>query len=140
MLVPRKLMTPREAAQMLGISYPTIKKFILDGKLKTIKTPGGHHRLSEEHLKPYLEGGKGATNHGAVSAMGSMRISGINELSGQIVNIRFSGIVAEVVLSVNGQHITAIISAEAATTLQLKVGDSATALINCTNVMIGRHE
>src|SRR5215469_7343081 len=46
MSVPRQLLTPREASRMLGISYPTIKHWILAGKLKTIRTPGGHHRLS----------------------------------------------------------------------------------------------
>ncbi|HZY63878.1 MAG TPA: excisionase family DNA-binding protein [Edaphobacter sp.] len=47
------LFTPREAANMLGISYPTIKQWILNGKLKTVQTPGGHHRVSQTILQPY---------------------------------------------------------------------------------------
>jgi excisionase family DNA binding protein len=34
------LLTPREAAAAIGVSYPTIKQWILAGKLSTIKTPG----------------------------------------------------------------------------------------------------
>ena len=48
------MLTPREAARMIGISYPTIKQWILAGTLKTVKTPGGHHRIAESTLKPYL--------------------------------------------------------------------------------------
>ena len=40
---------------MLGISYPTIKKWILEGKIKTTQTPGGHHRLSQASLRPFLK-------------------------------------------------------------------------------------
>ena len=45
-----KLITPRDAAQILGISYPTLKQWIYKGKLKTVKTAGGHHRVPESEL------------------------------------------------------------------------------------------
>jgi excisionase family DNA binding protein len=48
----RQILTPREAAQMVGISYPTIKKWILKGAIKTVKTPGGHHRLTVKACRP----------------------------------------------------------------------------------------
>ena len=34
------LYTPRDAAERLGISYPTIKQWLYRGKLRTVKTPG----------------------------------------------------------------------------------------------------
>lgn len=52
----RQILTPREAAQMVGISYPTIKKWILEGAIKTIKTPGGHHRLTVESVQTLARG------------------------------------------------------------------------------------
>lgn len=39
------MLTAREAARVLGVSYPAIKQWILSGKLATTKTPGGHHRI-----------------------------------------------------------------------------------------------
>jgi excisionase family DNA binding protein len=50
-----QMLTPREAARFLGISYPTIKQWILSGKLKTAQTPGGHHRVAQSALKPFIE-------------------------------------------------------------------------------------
>ena len=47
-----QLLTPREAAAAVGVSYATIKKWILAGKLETIQTPGGHHRIPESALAP----------------------------------------------------------------------------------------
>ena len=46
----QRLLAPREAANILGISYPTLKQWIYNGKLKTAKTPGGHHRVPESEI------------------------------------------------------------------------------------------
>jgi len=46
----QKLLAPREAANILGISYPTLKQWIYKGKLRTAKTPGGHHRVPESEI------------------------------------------------------------------------------------------
>ena len=46
----QRLLAPREAANILGISYPTLKQWIYRGKLKTAKTPGGHHRVPESEI------------------------------------------------------------------------------------------
>jgi len=136
MTVRQELLTPREAARMLGISYPAIKKWILAGKLKTGKTPGGHHRIALSSLKPYL--GKDAAKPKAESRERYRRISGRNQLPGKVVSVRFAGLVAEIVLSVGEWEVTSIITANAARELRLKKGDSAAALIKSTDVMIER--
>ena len=132
------MLTPRETARMIGISYPTIKQWILAGTLKTVKTPGGHHRIAESTLKPYLV--KDKAKPAAESRARYRRISGRNQLAGKVVSIRIEGLLAEVVLSVEGSQITAIITASAVRELQLKKGDTAAALIKSTDVMIERLE
>ena len=49
-----RLLSPREAAQVLGISYPTLKQWIYKGKIRTIKTAGGHHRVPEVEIDKFL--------------------------------------------------------------------------------------
>jgi molybdopterin-binding protein len=131
-----QLLTPREASRMLGVSYPTIKQWILSGKLKTVQTPGGHHRLSEAALKPFLT--KDQMKPAADSRQRYRRVSGRNQLAGKVVSIQIQGLLAEVVLSVGDTHVTAIITANAVRELQLKKGDLAAALIKSTDVMIER--
>ncbi|MBC8473512.1 MAG: HD domain-containing protein [Candidatus Omnitrophica bacterium] len=42
--------TPKQAADYFNLSLSTIKNYIYAGKLKTLKTPGGHHRISKSEL------------------------------------------------------------------------------------------
>lgn len=126
--------TPREAAHLLGISYPTIKQWILAGKLKTVRTPGGHHRIAETTLQPFLAQDK--FNPATESRERYRQVSGRNQLIGKVVSIRVEGLLAEVVLSIADMRITSIITATAVHELQLKKGDTAAALIKSTDVMI----
>lgn len=130
------MLTPREAARMLGISYPTIKQWILSGKLKSVQTPGGHHRIAETTLRPFLA--KDSKKPEIESRERYRRVSGRNQLPGKVVSIRIEGLLAEVVLAVGDSHVTAIITANAVRELQLKKGDTAAALIKSTDVMIER--
>lgn len=136
MRVASPILTPREAARLLGVSYATIKQWILSGKLKTVKTPGGHHRLTEASLKPFLQ--KDKMKPAIESRQRYRRVSGRNQLVGKVVSIRIEGLLAEVVLSVGEMQVTAIITANAVRELQLKKGDTAAALIKSTDVMIER--
>jgi molybdopterin-binding protein len=130
------LMTPREASRMMGISYATIKKWILNGKLKTIQTPGGHHRLSEASLRPFITQDRKKPE--TESRERYRRVSGRNQLAGKVVSVRIEGLLAEVVLSIGDAEVTAIITANAVRELNLKKGDTAAALIKSTDVMIER--
>ncbi len=130
------MLTPREASRMLGISYPTIKQWILAGKLTTHVTPGGHHRITESALKPFLQ--KDAEKPAEQSRARFRRVSGRNQIVGKVVSIQIEGLLAEVVIGTGDTHITAIITASAVKELRLKKGDSAAALIKSTDVMIER--
>ena len=136
MNVQRPFLTPREASRMLGISYPTIKNWILTGKLKTTRTPGGHHRLTMANLRPFLEA-DGARPE-AESRARYRRVSGRNQLAGKVVSVRIEGLLAEIILAIGNTNVTAIITASAARELNLKKGDVAAALIKSTDVMIER--
>ena len=130
------MLTPRDAARMIGVSYPTIKQWILSGKLKTVQTPGGHHRVAQSTLKPFLAKDK---SKGEVESRERFRrVSGRNQLVGKVVSVRVVGLLAEVVLAVGDNTVTAIITANAVRDLQLKKGDTAAALVKSTDVMIER--
>jgi molybdopterin-binding protein len=135
--VVRKLLAPREAANILGISYPTLKQWIYRGKIKTAKTPGGHHRVPESEIDRLfpkkLDRGDIESRRG-----GFRKISGRNQLVGRVLSIKFSGLLAQVNLAVGEQHITAIITADAAKEMRLKPGERAAALVKSTEVMILR--
>jgi len=65
-------------------------------------------------------------------------VSGRNQLVGRIDQVRISGLMAEVRISIGDQQITSIITARSAREMQLKPGQTAAALIKATEVMILR--
>jgi molybdopterin-binding protein len=133
----QRLLSPREAANILGISYPTLKQWIYHGKLKTAKTPGGHHRVPESEIDRLIP--KKLERGDITLRRGNFRkVSGRNQLVGRVVAIKYGGLLAQVTMSIGEQHITAIITADAAKEMRLKVGERAAALIKSTEVMILR--
>src|ERR1700678_4639283 len=123
-----KLFTPRDAAQVLGISYPTLKQWIYKKQIRTVKTAGGHHRIPEKEVDRFLYR---ATEGKEVSERRTnfRRISGRNQLVGRVTAIKVSGVMAQVTLSMGGQRITAIITADAVREMRLKNGPTVAALV-----------
>jgi molybdopterin-binding protein len=134
---PSKLFTPREAAQVLGVSYPTLKQWIYKRKIKTVKTAGGHHRVPEKEVDRFLYRESGSTD---VSERRNnfRRISGRNQLVGRVTDVKLSGLMAQVSISIGGQHITSIITADAVREMRLQKGQKVAALVKSTEVMIIR--
>ncbi|WP_114206344.1 helix-turn-helix transcriptional regulator [Acidisarcina polymorpha] len=130
------LLRPREAAAALGVSYPTIKQWILAGKLKTIKTPGGHHRVPQSELNPMMKSRPEGPSKASRDRF--RNVSGRNQLVGKVTEVQISGLMAKVVLQIGDQSITSIITADAAREMQLRKGQTAAALIKSTEVMIVR--
>jgi molybdopterin-binding protein len=133
----QKLLAPREAANILGISYPTLKQWIYHGKLKSVKTPGGHHRVPESEIDRLFPR---KLERGSIESRRSnlRKISGRNQLIGRVLEVKYSGLLAQVRLAIGEQHITALITADAAKEMRLKPGERAAALIKSTEVMILR--
>ncbi|MGH9535070.1 MAG: TOBE domain-containing protein [Terriglobales bacterium] len=127
-----ELLTPRQAAARLGVSYPALKQWIYRGQLKAVKTPGGHYRIPAGELERL--GAKGAPAVGAAAS----RVSGRNQLRGVITSIRRDGLLAAVTLAIGDQKIQAVITGEAVDALGLAEGMEATALIKATEVMVMR--
>jgi molybdopterin-binding protein len=132
-----QLISPREAAKILGISYPTLKQWIYKKKLKTVKTAGGHHRVPEPELDRFLYRARDKKPV-ATRRENFRKISGRNQLVGRIIQVEVDGLMAQITLSIGGQHINSIITADAVREMRLQTGDTVAALIKSTEVMIIR--
>jgi molybdopterin-binding protein len=126
----------RDAAVQLGISFPTIKQWIYKKRIRSQKTAGGHHRIPQAEVDRLLYRTRGHNEE--ERRVTYQRISGRNQLVGRIVDVRVSGLVAQVTLSVGGQLITSLITSGAVREMKLKKGQTAAALIKATEVMIIR--
>ncbi|MGB0121865.1 MAG: helix-turn-helix transcriptional regulator [Silvibacterium sp.] len=94
-----RLYTPREAADVLGLGYSSLKKWIYHGKIKTIQTPGGHHRNPEseiDHLVPRNV----VTDTPELRRRLARSVSGRNQFIGRITDIKIGGLFAQLRLFV----------------------------------------
>jgi molybdopterin-binding protein len=132
-----KLFTPRDAAQVLGISYPTLKQWIYKKKIRSVRTAGGHHRIPEKEVDRFLYRPNEVAEV-SERRRNFRRISGRNQLVGRVTDIKVNGLMAQVTLSIGGQRITSIITADAVREMRLKDGQTVAALIKSTEVMIIR--
>src|SRR5215472_7896630 len=130
-----KLFRPREAARIVGISYSTLKEWIYRGRIRSVKTFGSQHRVPASEIdrliskEPSHKDVEWLRRHG-------QKISGRNQLSGRVLEVKYEGLLAQVTVAIGEQHVTAIITADAAKEMRLKSGEVAAALFKSTEVMI----
>jgi molybdopterin-binding protein len=130
-----ELLRLHDAAQLVGVSYPTLKQWIYSGKIKSVKTAGGHHRIPRSEVERLVGTDKRKSRRKPV---GLDAISGRNKLFGKITEMRYDGLLAQVSIEIGGQTITSIITSDAARDLDLKKGVSVYALVKSTEVMVIR--
>ena len=137
------LLTPRRAADRLGVSYSTFKQWIYRGTVRTSRTGGGHHRIADAEIDRLL------ASQGRVPDAPKARkrspgvlvaLSGRNQLRGVIEEVRVEGLLAQVRLRIGDQRLTAVITRDAVDELKLKRGQAALAVIKSTEVMIAREQ
>jgi len=67
-----------------------------------------------------------------------MQLSARNQLAGTVKSVKLGAIMAEIVIDIGGREIVSEITKSSVERLQLKTGDTVTAIIKATEVMIGK--
>ena len=49
-----RLLSIRESANVLGVSVPTIKRYVYARKIAIVTLPGGHRRITEAALDAFI--------------------------------------------------------------------------------------
>ena len=133
------VISSREAAAALGVSYSTFKRWIHAGEVRTTRTRGGHHRVAEEEVARLLAVRDPAPARRAAPVPDEMVVglSARNRLRGHVDEVRIDGLLAQVRLRIGDQWMTAIVTADAVRSLKLARGHEAVAIVKSTEVMIG---
>jgi molybdopterin-binding protein len=134
-------LTVRAAAARLGVGYSTFKRWVHTGRVRTMRTEGGHHRVSEAEIDRLMA--RQQPDAGARAAAGDddeslAGLSARNRLHGFVEEVRIDGLLAQVRLRIGDNSLTAVITADAVRALKLRRGDDALAIIKSTEVMIAR--
>ena len=118
--------TAAEAARELGISLDTLRRWDRDGKLEVGRDSANRRVVSAAEVAR-LRGGE------------PQRLSARNRFHGVVQAVKVEGLLAQVELVVDEPaHVVAIVTAESVEQLGLAPGQTATAVIKATSVMVER--
>ena len=119
------------AAEMLGISVETLRRWEAEGRLRTRRSEGG------QRLVPLAEVTRILTERRAASAdRPIVAQSARNRFPGIVTRIQRDGIVAVVEILAGPHRVVSIMTAEAVDELGLAVGVEAVGVVKATNVVV----
>lgn len=114
-----------------------MKQWIYKGKLRTVRTLGGHHRILEEDIEKHLRSRLAAESRDKWG-LGPDKISESNQLIGRILEIKCDGLMAQITIMAGNHELTSLITADAAVELGLRAGDNVIAILKSSQIMIIR--
>ena len=121
-----------EAAQLLGVSPDTVRRWADAGRLSTERTGGGH-RLVEG-----IELARLAQELAETTDTDGAALSARNRFIGLVTRVVRDGVMAQGELQAGPHRVVSLISAEAVDDLGLEPGVLAVAAVKATNVVIER--
>ena len=122
-----------QAAELLGVSPDTVRRWADDGRLATERTAGGQRQVDGAELARFAV-------ELAESPVDEHRhvLSARNTFTGLVTRVVQDTVMAQVELQSGPNRIVALISAEAVDELGLEPGVLAVAMVKATNVVIER--
>jgi molybdopterin-binding protein len=119
-----------QAAELLGVSVDTVRRWADAGRIETTRTEGGHRLLDGAALARFAV--ELASSHPTVPVTESAR----NHFLGLVTDVNTDGVMAHVKLQAGPFRISSLISSEAVAELGLEPGMLAVASVKATNVVI----
>jgi molybdopterin-binding protein len=121
----KSVYTAREAAQALGISLDTLRRWDRDGRIRTRRDSANRRVVSAKEVAR-LRGDDGAQPSSAR-----------NRFPGTVREVKVDGLLAQVeILVTEPVRVVAIVTRDAVEELGLKPGSPATAVVKSTSVMV----
>ena len=121
--------TVGQAAELLGVSADTVRRWIDGGQLPADVGPGGRRRVDGAALARF------AVERAGVAAPSGTE-SARNRLTGLVTKVTRDTVMAQVELQAGPFRVVSLISREAADDLGLEPGVLAVASVKSTNVVI----
>ena len=122
-----------EAAELLGVGIDTVRRWTDSGRLKTRRTRGNQRIVEPAELARLAES-LAARRRPA----GAIQQSARNSFPGIVTRVTRDRAAATVEIQSGPNRIVSLMTREAADQLGLKPGDSATAVIKATTVVVER--
>jgi len=121
-----------EAAELLGVSVDTVRRWVDAGRLTAARDDNGHRSVAGADLAAF------ARSLADDPDAGSRRSSARNRMPGIVTAIIRDAVMAQVDIQAGPHRVVSLMSREAVDELQLEVGSRAVAVIKSTTVVVER--
>ena len=120
-----------QAAELLGVSPDTLRRWEADGRLATHRSAGGQRLVALAEVRRLLGERRVAT-----SPRPTVRGSARNRFPGIVTRVERDGLVGLVEILAGPHRIVSLMTAEAVEEMDLHEGDEAVAVVKSTNVIV----
>ena len=122
-----------QAAEMLGVTVDTLRRWEQEGRINLARSGGGQRLVPIAEVVRLL-GDRRRDNPDPRSATQSAR----NRFSGVVTRVEVDRVAAVVEVLAGPHRLVSLMTAEAVTEMDLKVGDPAICVVKATNVIVER--
>ena len=122
-----------QAAELLGVSPDTLRRWEADGRLETRRSAGGQRLVALAEVRRLLAVRRSAAS---ASARPTVRGSARNRFPGVVTRVERDGLVAVVEILAGPHRIVSLMTAEAVDEMDLREGDEAVGVVKATTVIV----
>ncbi len=119
------------AAEMLGVSVETLRRWENEGRLQMARSAGGQRLVEIDEVSRLLDERRRASTDRPIVAQ-----SARNRFAGIVTRVERDRIAAVVEVMAGPHRLVSLMTAEAVEELNLKVGDEAVCVVKATNVIV----
>lgn len=120
-----------QAAEMLGVTVETLRRWEAEGRLQVIRSGGGQRLVPIDEIVRLLAERRRATPDPRAATQ-----SARNHFAGVVTRIEADRVAAVVEVLAGPHRIVSLMTAEAVAEMGLKVGDPAVCVVKATNVIV----
>jgi molybdopterin-binding protein len=120
-----------QAAEMLGVTVETLRRWETEGRLRMERSGGGQRLIEIDEISRLLDDRRKASTDRPIVAQ-----SARNRFPGIVTRIEADRVAAVVEVIAGPHRIVSLMTAEAVKELGLKVGDEAVCVVKSTNVIV----
>ena len=120
-----------QAAEMLGITVETLRRWEADGRLQLTRSAGGQRLVPIAEVSRLLSERRRGTADRPIVAQ-----SARNRFPGIVTRVERDGVAAVVEVMAGPHRLVSLMTVEAVDELDLKVGDEAVCVVKATNVIV----
>jgi molybdopterin-binding protein len=125
------------AAEMLGVSVDTVRRWIEHGRLRATRSEGGQRRIELPGITTLLAERRRAGDGSRTAASRTVvATSARNRFAGTVTRIERDRVAAVVEVQAGPHRLVSLMTAEAIDDLGLEVGDDAICVVKATNVIV----